>query len=61
MKFSISYYTLSDGKNTVEIEANNADEAASIARERDDTFDRVFSIAVIAPIQTGEPVDCWPL
>ena len=40
--WSVSYYTLSDGKATKQIRAESSAEAEKIAREKDETFDRLI-------------------
>lgn len=43
--YSVTYYTLSDCKNSVDVLASNAAEAEIIARRKDECFDKLISCA----------------
>jgi hypothetical protein len=45
--YNVSYYTLSDCKNSVDVLANSATEAEIIARRKDECFDRLISCAYL--------------
>jgi hypothetical protein len=45
--WSVTYYTLSDCKASKDIRAKTGSEAEQIAREKDETFDRLISVSIV--------------
>lgn len=53
--YSVTYYTLSDCKNSVDVLASSATEAEIIARRKDECFDKLISCTHL-PYKTVEKV-----
>ena len=45
--WNVTYYTLSDCKASKDIRAKTGSDAEKIAREKDDTFDRLIGVSII--------------
>lgn len=45
--WNVTYYTLSDCKASKDIRAKTSGDAERIAREKDDTFDRLIGVSII--------------
>ncbi len=45
--WNVTYYTLSDGKASKDIRAKTSSDAEKMAREKDDTFDRLIGVSIV--------------